>query len=66
MIGDEYFELRSSIGTELLALGAAVRDAGGTPEAMAIVNNLVTSLKEPFVFVVVGEVNVGKSSTYWK
>ncbi len=62
MIGDEYFELRSSIGTELLALGAAVRDAGGTPEAMAIVNNLVTSLKEPFVFVVVGEVNVGKST----
>jgi uncharacterized membrane-anchored protein YhcB (DUF1043 family) len=62
MIGDEYFELRSSIGTELLALGAAVRDAGGTPEAMAIVNNLVTSLREPFVFVVVGEVNVGKST----
>jgi GTPase SAR1 family protein len=62
MIGDEYFELRSSIGTELLALGAAVRDAGGTPESMAIVNNLVTSLKEPFVFVVVGEVNVGKST----
>lgn len=62
MIGDDYFELRSSIGTQLLALGAAVRDAGGDPESLAILNNLIASLKEPFVFVVVGEVNTGKST----
>ncbi len=62
MIGDDYFELRSSIGTELLALGAAVRENGADGEALAIIENLIASLKEPFVFVVVGEVNVGKST----
>ncbi len=65
MIGDDYFELRSRIGTELMALGAAVREAGEAspgPEAGTILNNLLASLKEPFVFVVAGEVNVGKST----
>ena len=62
MIGDDYFELRSRIGTDLLALGAALRDAGGDAESAAILDNLIASLKEPFVFVVVGEVNVGKST----
>ncbi len=62
MIGDDYFELRSRIGTDLLALAAALRDAGGDAESSAILDNLIASLKEPFVFVVVGEVNVGKST----
>lgn len=62
MIGDDYFELRSSIGTDLLALAAAVREAGGDDESAAIIDNLIASLKEPFIFVVVGEVNVGKST----
>lgn len=62
MIGDDYFELRSRIGTDLLALGAALRDSGGDAESAAIIDNLIASLKEPFVFVVVGEVNVGKST----
>ncbi|WP_395749574.1 dynamin family protein [Prosthecobacter sp.] len=62
MIGDDYFELRSRIGTDLLALAAAQREAGGDPESAAILDNLIASLKEPFVFVVVGEVNVGKST----
>ncbi len=62
MIGDEYFELRSRVGTDLLALADALREAGGDAESAAIIDNLIASLKEPFVFVVVGEVNVGKSS----
>jgi GTPase SAR1 family protein len=62
MIGDDYFELRSRIGTDLLALAAALRETGGDTESAAIIDNLIASLKEPFVFVVVGEVNVGKSS----
>ncbi|WP_395738032.1 dynamin family protein [Prosthecobacter sp.] len=62
MIGDDYFELRSRIGTDLLALAAAQREAGGDPESATILDNLIASLKEPFVFVVVGEVNVGKST----
>ncbi len=62
MIGDDYFELRSRIGTDLLALAAALRESGGDAESGAILDNLIASLKEPFVFVVVGEVNVGKST----
>lgn len=62
MIGDDYFELRSRIGTDLLALAAAQRESGGDTESAAILDNLIASLKEPFVFVVVGEVNVGKST----
>ncbi|MBB5034490.1 dynamin family protein [Prosthecobacter vanneervenii] len=62
MIGDDYFELRSRIGTDLLALATIVRESGGDPESAAILDNLIASLKEPFVFVVVGEVNVGKST----
>ncbi len=62
MIGDDYFELRSRIGTDLLALAAALRESGGDAESAAILDNLIASLKEPFVFVVVGEVNVGKST----
>lgn len=62
MIGNDYFELRSRVGTELLALGAAVRETGGDAESAMIIDNLIASLKEPFVFVVVGEVNVGKST----
>ena len=62
MIGDDYFELRSRIGTDLLALAAALHESGGDAESAAILENLIASLKEPFVFVVVGEVNVGKST----
>jgi predicted GTPase len=62
MIGDDYFELRSRIGTDLLALTAALRDAGGDAKSAAIIDDLISSLKEPIVFIVVGEVNVGKSA----
>ena len=62
MIGDDYFELRSRIGTDLLALAAALRESGGDVESAAVIDNLIASLKEPFVFDVVGEVNVGKST----
>lgn len=62
MIGDEYFDLRSRLGTDLFALGELVRTAGSDADSVAIINNLITGLKDPFVFVVVGEVNVGKST----
>ncbi len=62
MIGDDYFDLRSRLGTDLFALSALVRDLGGEPESCAILDNLIAGLKDPFVFVVVGEVNVGKST----
>lgn len=62
MIGDAYFELRSRLGTELVKLSGLVRDLGGEQEPAAIIDNLIAGLRDPFVFVVVGEVNVGKST----
>lgn len=62
MLGDEYFQLRSLLSEELHTLAELIRDLGGDTESIAIIENLIASLKEPFVFVVVGEVNVGKST----
>jgi small GTP-binding protein len=62
MIGEEYFELRSRLGTDLYTLASLVRESGASLEDIQILDNLIASLKDPFVFVVVGEVNVGKST----
>lgn len=62
MIGEEYFQLRTRLGAQLHALAEVIRDLGGDTESIAIAENLIASLKDPFVFVVVGEVNVGKST----
>ncbi|HCN28279.1 MAG TPA: hypothetical protein DIT64_05790 [Verrucomicrobiales bacterium] len=62
MIGDEYFQLRTRLSTELQRLAGLIRDLGGDAESAAIAENLIASLRDPFVFVVVGEVNVGKST----
>ena len=62
MIGEEYFELRSKLGTDLYVLAGLVRDLGGSGDDVHILENLIASLNDPFVFVVVGEVNVGKST----
>lgn len=62
MIGEEYFELRSKLGTDLFVLAGLVRDLGGSGDDVHILENLISSLNDPFVFVVVGEVNVGKST----
>lgn len=62
MIGDTYFHLRTQLNARLQAIGGALSDLGADAESQAIIENLTASLKEPFVFVVVGEVNVGKST----
>jgi GTPase SAR1 family protein len=62
MIGEDYFQLRALLSAELHTLAEVIRDLGGDTESIAIAENLIASLKEPFVFVVVGEVNVGKST----
>ncbi len=62
MIGEEYFELRSRLGTDLYVLAGLVRELGGSGDDVHILENLIASLNDPFVFVVVGEVNVGKST----
>jgi len=62
MIGQEYFDVRSRLGTALYALSSLSAETGGDQEHGQILQNLVNSLKDPFVFVVAGEVNVGKST----
>ncbi len=62
MIGETYFQLRSRLDARLRVLGTVLRELNADPESQAIVANLSASLHEPFVFVIVGEVNVGKST----
>jgi GTPase SAR1 family protein len=62
IIGQDFFDLRSRVGAALNALAKLAPEAGANAEHAAMLENLVTTLKDPFVFVVVGEVNVGKST----
>ena len=62
LIGQEFFDLRSRLGTALGSLSELASESGADPDYAVILENLIHSLKDPFVFVVVGEVNVGKST----
>ncbi len=62
MIGQEYFDLRSRLGAALYVLKGLVVETAGQADHVVILENLINSLKDPFVFVVAGEVNVGKST----
>lgn len=62
MIGDAYFDLRARLGKDLFQLAQLVRVHGGSGDDVHILENLIASLNDPFVFVVVGEVNTGKST----
>jgi len=62
MIGQHYFDLRSRLGTALFSLGSLVPETGTDADHSVMLDSLVNSLRDAFVFVVVGEVNVGKST----
>jgi GTPase SAR1 family protein len=62
MIGEEYFVLRSRLKEDLTTLCDCLQKMTGNVDDIQILENLITSLSDPFVFVVVGEVNVGKST----
>jgi GTPase Era involved in 16S rRNA processing len=62
MIADQYLQLRSDLETALgglLKLGSELRRA---PATLDTVHGLLADIREPFLFVVVGEVKAGKSS----
>ena len=61
-IANDYLELRAELGTALFALGNLANDTHASPELLQTLQNLQTGLKEPFLFVVAGEVKAGKSS----
>ncbi len=61
MLAEVPLELRSRLGLALFALGRLAEEVGVQPSPVATVNSLVAGLKDPFLFVVAGEVNAGKS-----
>ena len=62
MVAEKYLELRSQLGTTLASLIALAHQIGAPEDALRNLQNLVTNLGQPFLFVVVGEVKAGKSS----
>jgi signal recognition particle receptor subunit beta len=62
MIGQDYFDVRSRLMAVLEDLQSLAKEAGAETRQMSVMDNLSHSLRDPFVFVVTGEVNVGKST----
>ena len=62
MIGDDYFTIRAQLGTALFALQSLAGELDAPAETVSTLQQLQQSLREPFLFVVVGEVKAGKSS----
>jgi len=62
MIGEDYLQPRAQLGTALYALTTLAHDLQATPETIETLQGLNSSLREPFLFVVMGEVKAGKST----
>jgi predicted GTPase len=62
MIGDAYFQLRAQIGTSLFSLARLARDLEAPESALAALQELQAGLREPFLFVTLGESGAGKSA----
>src|SRR3984885_5059593 len=62
MVAEKYLELRSKLATTLGSLITLAHQIGAPEDALRHLQNLVTNLGQPFLFVVVGEVKAGKSS----
>ncbi len=61
-IVNDFLELRAELGTALFALTSLANDSHAAEETRQTLQNLQAGLKEPFLFVVAGEVKAGKSS----
>jgi small GTP-binding protein len=62
MVAEKYLELRSHLGTTLGSLVTLAHQIGAPADTLRNLQNLITNLGQPFLFVVVGEVKAGKSS----
>jgi small GTP-binding protein len=62
MIGEDYLQARAQLGTALYALTTLAHDLQAAPETVETLQGLTASLREPFLFVVMGEVKAGKST----
>lgn len=62
MIGDHFFQTRAELGAALFALSSLAHELRAPSDTVRTVSELAAGLREPFLFVVVGEVKAGKSS----
>ncbi len=62
LLGKNYFQTREKLSHAIQSLAELGRDSGIHPGRLALLKNLLANLEDPFLFVVVGEVNAGKSS----
>src|SRR5215212_448591 len=62
MIADDYLQLRSELETALAGLLKLSSEMRRDPAALDTLQGLLTDVREPLLFVVVGEVKAGKSS----
>jgi hypothetical protein len=60
MIGDQYLQVRGELGQALSTLTTLAQDLRAPEEMQTTLQNLQHSLREPFLFVVAGEVKAGK------
>jgi len=62
LLGKNYFQTREKLGDAITSLSELGRESGVSPARVALLQNLMANLEDPFLFVVVGEVNAGKST----
>lgn len=62
MIADNYLQLRTELETALAGLLKLSSDMRRDPATLDTLHGLLTDIREPLLFVVVGEVKAGKSS----
>lgn len=61
-LGDAYFDTRARLGTAIYSLARLGSELEIHPAQISLLQNQLANLKDPFLFVVVGEVNAGKST----
>ncbi|MGI9086594.1 MAG: dynamin family protein [Chthoniobacterales bacterium] len=62
MLADNYLQLRTELETALAGLLKLSTEMGRESASLDILHGLLTDIREPLLFVVVGEVKAGKSS----
>src|SRR5882724_3261813 len=62
MIADQYLQLRSELETALAGLLKLASELRRNTATLDTIHGLLTDIREPLLFVVVGEVKSGKSS----
>lgn len=61
-LGKNYFQTREQLGKAIGHLSDLGKDSGVNPARLSLLTNLMANLEDPFLFVVAGEVNAGKST----